>query len=117
MGIAVAEPGATDAATEGFYPESDSGASPLWGRVPGEIRPDEKERVDLVCLATTAEQDAAIQKYLDAAKRQPGIYDLMTTNCVDHVREALKEGGIESSESMFPKGFMSDFRERYAPAE
>ncbi len=53
-----------------------------------------------------------IQNYINARKANPGLYNLFGRNCVHFVRDALRAGGIDESNTIFPGIFVPDLARR-----
>jgi RHS repeat-associated protein len=100
IGVAV-----NSSTTSGFYPKK-TGVDVLLGKnTPGAWGDDTAKQINKITLNTTPEQDAAVQKYLDAQKQNPGNYNLYNRNCATQAGEALKAGGIKVPDTIMPRPF------------
>ena len=91
--------------TCGFYPKQ-TGVGVLLGKdTPGAWGQDTAKQIKNVTIKTTPDQDAAVQKHLDAQKQSPGNYNLYNRNCATQAGEALKAGGIKVPDTIMPRPF------------
>src|SRR5262249_39591786 len=111
IGIGVNTPNTT-----GFYPSpSSSPFTVMTGQsVPGVMLPDTREPTSSITISTTPTQDRAIQQFISERTRTPGNYDLNGRNCATTVREALAEGGIDTSPTILPKSLMRELQQQFA---
>jgi RHS repeat-associated protein len=80
--------------------------------VPGEVDKVAPNRTpeDSVTIRTTPEQDKAIRDYLEEKAKHPGPYRIRGPNCATMVHDALKAGGINSPETMWPRTLISGLK-------
>lgn len=64
-------------------------------------------------IPTTAAQDKAMQDFIAARRNNPGIYDLNDRNCATTVRDVLRAGGVNTSETIFPKILMRNLQHNF----
>lgn len=99
--------GVNSTATEGYYPDSSADGNPITGQK-GKVIFDSGEKLSCKTISSSAENDKKILDYMHKIQSNPGEYILTDTNCVDFVRQALKEAGVSSSESIKPKTFFNE---------
>jgi RHS repeat-associated protein len=102
--------------TDGFYPLHETVLVPTSaGAIPVDpyyfapiastgvvLKDNLHDVVDSITLHTTPEQDRKIQKFIDARRANPGLYNLFGRNCVGFVHDALAAGGIQTELTLFP---------------
>ncbi len=93
--------------TQGFYPRDDN----VWTKflelmgadVPGAVKYDDISQPHRsVTMHTNSAQDAAVQRYIDATKSNPGDYNLYRRNCAGFCEGGLKAGGARAPATAFP---------------
>ena len=87
--------GVNSSSTVGFYPQQSSVGMALGLEVPGAVKPDDREAKDCKTYSTTAEQDAAAQRFIDNVTANPQRYQLTGTNCVAFVLAVFGAAGID----------------------
>jgi len=79
--------------------------------VPGEMDyVDPKRKGESVTIHTTPEQDKKIQDWLNNKIKHPGNYRLTGPNCATTVHDALKAGGVDSPNTMWPRTLLKGIR-------
>jgi RHS repeat-associated protein len=110
--------GVNSTRTTGFYPTP--GASEwdvITGKpVPGEMRPDNKERIQSITIPTLPEVDRAVQDFINNRTANPGRFDLNDRNCATTVRDALAAGGIPTPQTIYPRDLMQNLQQQFAGA-
>ncbi|WP_040555363.1 RHS repeat domain-containing protein, partial [Rheinheimera sp. A13L] len=90
--------------TEGYYPNSSAEGNPITGQQ-GKVVFDSGEKLSCKTIQSSAEKDKKMLDYMHKVQSNPGEYTLTDTNCVDFVRQVLREAGIQSSDSIRPRPF------------
>jgi RHS repeat-associated protein len=99
----------------GFYSLTDLPTNVIYG--PGIVKADTQTALVTVTIATTPEQDAAIQQYLTAhSGLNNGNFSITSSNCARFVEKALAAGGLASSNTIYPKELMQALQDLYNPA-
>jgi hypothetical protein len=93
--------------TQGFYPRDDNAWTQfleLMGvNVPGVVKYDDLSQPhQSVTIHTNSAQDAAVQRYIDATKANPGSYNLYRRNCAGFCEGGLRAGGTRAPVTAFP---------------
>ncbi len=101
--------------TTGFYPAPNAS---IWSLmtgdpVPGVMLPDTRTPNQTITIPTTPAQDKAIQDFIDARQRNPGIYDLNDRNCTTTVHDALNAGGINTPDTIYPNNLMNFLQQQF----
>ena len=112
------EMGVNSTQTTGFYPtRSASSWDVMTGQpVPGEMQPDNKERLQSINIPTPPAVDQAIQDFINQRTENPGVYDLNDRNCKTTVRDALAAGEINTPQTIYPRTFMQNLKQQFAGA-
>lgn len=63
---------------------------------------DPSHKIDSTTIKTTPDQDRKIKDYIDARRKNPGIYNLFGRNCTSFVRAALRAAGIDVPPCILP---------------
>jgi len=110
--------GVNTASTTGFYPSpTASNWNVITGQpVPGVMLPDTRTPIETITIPTTPSQDRSIQEYITRRTANPGIYDLNDRNCTTTVREALRAGGVNTPDTIFPHVLL-DHLKRQVPSQ
>jgi RHS repeat-associated protein len=96
--------GVNSSTTEGYYPNSDADGNPITGQE-GQLKFDAGEKQSCKTVKSSPAQDSKMLAKMLTVKNNPGTYTLTDNNCVNFVREVLKQAGITSAETIRPKPF------------